>query len=397
MDQDGTPALGVGMVGYAFMGAAHSRAWRDAPRVFDLPLRPVLAAVCGRDPAGVRAAAARQGWADAVTDWRDLLKRDDVQLVDVCTPGGSHAEIAIAALESGRHVLCEKPLANTVAEAEAMAAAARAAAAHGVRAMTGFNYRRVPALALARQLVAAGRIGAIRHVRASYLQDWLVDPAFPLTWRLQAGQAGSGALGDLGAHLVDLAQYLTGELITGVSAQTTTFVAERPLAAEGGPQPGGPGPASGRVTVDDAAVFTARLGSAALATFEATRFASGRKNALRIELNGAAGSLAFDLERLNELEFFDQAEDAAVAGFRRIVVTEPSHPYLSGWWPPGHVLGWEHTFTHEVADLVAAIAAGADPAPSFADGLQVQRVLAAVAGSAADDSRWTPVPPPGQS
>jgi len=274
-----------------------------------------------------------------------------------------------------------------VAEAEAMAAAARRAAARGVRAMIGFNYRRVPALALARQLVAAGRIGTLRHVRASYLQDWLEDPAFPLTWRLQAGQAGSGALGDLGAHIVDLAQYLTGQLITGVSAMTTTFITERPL-------PGGGPPGTGPVTVDDAAVFTARLGPGALATFEATRFAAGRKNALRIELNGDRGSLAFDLERLNELEFHDQSEDAAVAGFRRILVTEPSHPYLSAWWPPGHVLGWEHTFVHEVADLVTAIAGGADPVPSFGDGLQVQRVLAAVTDSAEHDSRWTPVPAP---
>ena len=381
------PTLGVGMVGYAFMGAAHSRAWRDAPRFFSLPLRPVMAAVCGRDAAKVRAAAGRQGWADAVTDWRSLLRRDDVQLIDVCTPGDSHAEIAVAALDAGRHVLCEKPLANSVAEAEAMAAAARRAAARGVRAMIGFNYRRVPALALARQLVAAGRIGTLRHVRASYLQDWLEDPAFPLTWRLQASQAGSGALGDLGAHIVDLAQYLTGQLITGVSAMTTTFITERPL-------PGGGPPGTGPVTVDDAAVFTARLGPGALATFEATRFAAGRKNALRIELNGDRGSLAFDLERLNELEFHDQSEDAAVAGFRRILVTEPSHPYLSAWWPPGHVLGWEHTFVHEVADLVTAIAAGADPEPSFAEGLQVQRVLAAVADSAEHDSRWTPVPAP---
>jgi predicted dehydrogenase len=376
------PSLGVGLVGYAFMGAAHSRAWRDAPRVFDLPLRPVMAALCGRDAAAVRAAAQRQGWADTVTDWRALLTRDDVQLIDVCTPGDSHAEIAIAALAAGRHVLCEKPLANTVAEAEAMAAAARAAATRGVVAMAGFNYRRVPAVALARQLVAAGRIGPVRHVRASYLQDWLTDPGFPLTWRLQAAAAGSGALGDLGAHLVDLAQYLTGELITGVSALTATFVPERPR----------PGGGTGPVTVDDAALFTARLHRGAVATFEATRFAAGRKNALRIELNGALGSLAFDLERLNELEFCEL--DGELAGFRRILVTEPGHPYLSAWWPPGHVLGWEHTFTHEAADLVTAIATGADPAPSFADGLQVQRVLDAVARSAADGSRWTPVPPP---
>jgi predicted dehydrogenase len=377
------------MVGYAFMGAAHSHAWRTAPHVFDLPLRPVMAALCGRDPAAVRAAAERYGWASAVTDWHALLGRDDVQLIDVCTPGDLHAEISIAALDAGKHVLCEKPVANTVAEAEAMAEAAARAAARGIRAMVGFNYRRVPAIALARQLVAAGRLGPVRHFRASYLQDWLVDPSFPLTWRLQDARAGSGALGDLGAHIVDLAQYLTGELVVGVSGITATFVTERPLPDA--PAQDAPGSVTGPVTVDDAAAFTARLSSGALASFEATRFASGRKNALRLEINGERGSLAFDLERLNELEFHDHTEDAASAGFRRILVTEPTHPYLSGWWPPGHVLGWEHTFTHQVRDLVTAIAKGTDPKPSFADGLQVQRVLAAVANSARNDSTWTPV------
>ncbi len=235
------PVLGVGMVGYAFMGAAHSHAWRTAPHVFDLPLRPGMAVLCGRDAAAARAAARRLGWAATETDWQALIKRDDVQLVDVCTPGQLHAEVAIAALEAGKHVLCEKPLANTLAEAEAMAAAAERAAARGIRSMTGFNYRRVPALALARQLVTEGRIGQLRHVRASYLQDWLIDPSFPLTWRLQRERAGSGALGDLGAHLVDLAQYLTGELIAGVSAATATFVTERPLpeAADGTEHSGG--------------------------------------------------------------------------------------------------------------------------------------------------------------
>jgi predicted dehydrogenase len=389
-----TESLGVGMVGYAFMGAAHSQAWRTAPHAFDLPLRPVLTALCGRDRAATEAAAQRYGFGGVETDWRALLERDDVQLIDVCTPGDSHAEISIAALDAGKHVLCEKPLANTVAEAAAMAVAAARAQARGVRSMVGFNYRRVPALALARELIASGRVGEIRHVRASYLQDWLADPAFPLTWRLQKEHAGSGALGDLGAHVVDLAQYLTGQLISGVSGVAATFVPERPLP--GGALPGTTGAATGRVTVDDAVAFTARLDSGALATFEATRFASGRKNALRIEVYGARGSLAFDLERLNELEFCDNTDSAgstgpATAGFRRILVTEPGHPYLSAWWPPGHVLGWEHTFTHQVRDLVLAIDKGAGPEPSFAAGLQVQRVLQAVSASAAQDSRWTPV------
>ncbi|UYQ65557.1 Gfo/Idh/MocA family protein [Streptomyces peucetius] len=386
------PTLGVGMVGYAFMGAAHSQGWRTAGRVFDLPLRPVLAAIGGRDAAAVRAAADKHGWAAAETDWRALVARDDVQLVDVCTPGDSHAEIAIAALEAGKHVLCEKPLANSVAEAEAMVAAAERARANGQLAMVGFNYRRVPALSFARRLIAEGRLGTLRHVRVTYLQDWLVDPDFPLTWRLEREHAGSGALGDLGAHVVDLAQYLTGEVLVGVSAQLETFVRERPRleGASAGLTASG-GAARGPVTVDDAAVFTGRLASGALATFEATRMATGRKNALRLEINGEHGSLAFDLERLNELSFHDHHEPAATAGFRRILVTEAEHPYLEAWWPPGHALGYEHTFAHQARDLVEAIASGTDPVPSFADGLQVQRVLAAVEESAQKNAVYTPV------
>ena len=387
------PGPGIGMVGYAFMGAAHSHAWQSVARVFGVPLRPRMAALCGRDAAAARAAADRYGWQAAETDWRALIARDDVQLVDICAPGDVHAEIAIAALEAGKHVLCEKPLANTVPEAEAMDQAAARAARHGVRAMTGFNYRRVPAIALARRLIRDGRIGALRHVRAAYLQDWLVDPSFPLTWRLQRERAGSGALGDLGAHAVDLAQYLAGEWLTGVSGLTSTFVTERPLP--GGAE--GTGSRRGPVTVDDAALFTGRFPSGALASFEATRFAAGRKNALRIELNGERGSLCFDLERLNELAFHDHTGEAVTAGFRRILVTEPGHPYMDAWWPPGHVLGWEHTFIHQARDLLAAIAAGTDPEPSFGDGLQVQRVLAAVTDSAANASAWTPVQAPGNA
>ncbi|KOX19839.1 MULTISPECIES: Gfo/Idh/MocA family protein [unclassified Streptomyces] len=388
------PTLGIGLIGYAFMGAAHSQGWRTVGRAFDLPLRPVLAAVAGRDAGAVRAAARRHGWAAAETDWRALIARDDVHLVDVCTPGDSHAEIAVAALEAGKHVLCEKPLANSVAEAEAMAAAAARAGERGQVAMVGFNYRRVPALAHARRLVAEGRLGALRHVRLTYLQDWLVDPGFPLTWRLEREHAGSGALGDLGAHIVDLAQYLAGEPLVGVSAQLETFVRERPLLAgvSAGLRASG-GPGHGPVTVDDAAVFTGRLASGALATFEASRMAPGRKNALRLEINGERGSLGFDLERLNELSFHDHTEPAVTAGFRRILVTEPGHPYLEGWWPPGHTLGYEHTFAHQARDLVTAIAAGTAPAPSFADGLQVQRVLAAVEESAAKNAVYTPVSP----
>ncbi|SEQ13825.1 Predicted dehydrogenase [Streptomyces sp. yr375] len=396
----GKPPLRVGMVGYAFMGAAHSQGWRTVGRVFDLPRRPVLAVICGRDASAVRAAADRHGWAETETDWRALIARDDVDLVDICTPGDSHAEIAVAALAAGKHVLCEKPLANTVEEAEVMARAAETAYGQGKLAMVGFNYRRVPATALARRMVAEGRLGTLRHVRVTYLQDWLVDREFPLTWRLRRELAGSGSLGDLGAHIVDLAQHLAGERLAGVSAITETFVRQRPL-------PGGPASGlsatsaddtnsrtrtdTGTVTVDDAALFTGRFASGALASFEATRFATGRKNALRLELNGERGSLAFDLERLNELWFHDATEPGTHAGFRRILVTEPDHPYLDAWWPPGHGLGYEHTFVHQARDLVHAVAENRSPEPSFADGLQVQRVLAAVEESAEKNSVYTPI------
>jgi predicted dehydrogenase len=367
----------IGMVGHAFMGAVHSQAWRTAPHFFDLPDLE-LTAICGRDEAKVRAAADKFGWRSHETDWRALVARDDIDIVDICTPGDSHAAIAIAALQEGKHVLCEKPLANTVAEAVAMVAAAQRAPGF---AMTAFNYRRVPALALARQLVEAGRLGQIRQVRAQYLQDWLVDPDFPLTWRLSAEHAGSGALGDLGAHIIDLSQWLTGQQIVSVGALLHTFIGERPLpdSTERGP-----------VTVDDAALFTARFGGGAIGSFEATRFATGRKNAMRIEVNGSLGSLAFDFETMNELSFYDGQEPNA--GFRRILATESSHPYIDAWWPPGHGLGYEHTFTHQVRDFVTAISNNEQPRPSFADGLQVQQVLAAVQSSGQAAGAHIPVP-----
>jgi predicted dehydrogenase len=389
MTVESRPTLGVGMVGYAFMGAAHSQAWRNAPSFFDLPLVPDLAVIGGRNRAAAASVAQRFGWRDVETDWRTLIERDDVGLVDVCTPGDTHAEIAIAALQAGKHVLCEKPLANTVTEAEAMVAAAAAARAIGVRSMVGFTYRRVPAITLARRLVAAGKVGDIRHVRAQYLQDWVTDPEEPLSWRLQKDRAGSGALGDIGAHIVDLTQFVTGERITGVSALLETFVRERPLPESSSGLSGVAGTGRGEVTVDDAAVFLARFSGGALATFEATRFAAGRKNAIRIEINGSAGSLAFDFEDMNVLHVHDHTADPETAGFTRVLVTEPVHPYVSAWWPAGHLLGYEHSFTHQAVDLLTAIAEGTDPEPSFAEGLAIQRVLAAVEQSASKDSVWT--------
>ena len=396
--------LRVGMVGYAFMGAAHSQAWRTVNRVFDLPREVSMVAVAGRDAAAVGAAATRLGWAAATTDWRELIARDDIDVIDICTPGDTHAEIAIAALAAGKHVLCEKPLANTVAEAEAMVRAAATAHPSGVRAMCGFNYRRVPAVSLMRDMVAAGRVGEIRHVRAAYLQDWIVDPDFPLVWRLRKDKAGSGALGDIGAHIVDLTQFVTGQEITGVSAMTETFIRSRPVAngsaglsaaaaGPSSPSPNGDAVGHGAVTVDDAALFLARLSGGTIATYEATRFATGRRNAMRVEINGSLGSLAFDLERLNELEFFDGTAAVAEQGFTRILVTEPTHPYMAAWWPAGHIIGYEHSFTHEMRDFIAAVASGADPTPSFADGLQVQQVLDAVSRSADTGSSWIAVAP----
>jgi predicted dehydrogenase len=383
--------LGIGLIGYAFMGKAHSHAWRTAPSFFELPLAPRLRALAGRDGDAARAVAEKFGWEHVETDWRALVARDDVDVVDVCTPGDTHAEIAVAALEAGKHVLCEKPLANSVAEAEAMAVAAKAARARGVRSMVGFTYRRVPAIKLARSLVADGKLGEVRHVRAQYLQDWLIDPQAPLSWRLDKTRAGSGALGDIGAHIIDLTQYITGERIVGVSAIMETFVKERPVAASFDGLAGTAGEGTGPVTVDDAAIFLGRFSGGALATFEATRFATGRKNAIRIEVNGTDGSLAFDFEDMNVLHLLQNSDGAETAGFRRILVTEPEHPYIAAWWPPGHVLGYEHGFTHQAVDLVTAIAEGRDPEPSFADGLDVQRVLASVEESAAKDSVWTPV------
>ncbi|MEW9871575.1 Gfo/Idh/MocA family protein [Arthrobacter sp. HS15c] len=386
--------LRVAMIGHGFMGAAHSQGWRTAPRVFDLPAEPEMAVVVGRNASATAAAARKWGWAESATDWRDVIARDDIDVVDIVTPGDSHAEIAIAALEAGKHVLCEKPLANTVAEAEAMAEAAERAAARGVRAMVGFTYRRVPAVTFLRDLIAEGAVGRISHVRASYRQDWLVDPEMPLAWRLQKEHAGSGALGDIGAHAIDLAQFVTGLNLQKVSGVIDTIVKERPLldgAASGSGLSGTAGSGKGAVTVDDIAIFTGRFESGALASFEASRFATGRKNALEIEISGDKGALAFDLEDLNRVQFYDRTVPADRQGFRKIMVTEAEHPYVSAWWPAGHMLGYEHGFSHQVKDLVEGIVGNTDPHPTFADGLRVQRVLDAVERSSANDSAWTGV------
>jgi len=380
MTSSTTAPLGVAAIGYAFMGKAHSNAWRNVASFFDVPAFEQKVLV-GRDATAVAEAAAKYGWSESATDWRAVIERDDIHIIDICAPGWMHAEIAVAALEAGKHVLVEKPLANTLGEAELMTAAAAKARARGVQSMIGFNYRRVPALALAKELISEGRLGTIRHVRAAYLQDWLADAESPMTWRLRKETAGSGALGDIASHAIDQVLYLLGDSVIEVSGRLQTFVDQRP---------GADGPED--VTVDDAAWVNLSLASGAIASVEASRVATGLKNSLRLEIYGSLGSLTFDLENLNELYFMDTTLPVREQGFRRILVNEPEHPYLGAWWPQGHIIGWEHTFTHQIRDFLTAIAAGESPSPSFEEGLNVQHILAAVEESAAAKSSLIQLP-----
>jgi predicted dehydrogenase len=370
--------IGVGLLGYRFMGRAHSNAYRQVARFFDVEPVPRLRAICGRDEAAVSRAADDLGWEGYETDFARLLERDDIDLVDISTPGYTHYELAMAALQAGKHVLCEKPLANTLDEAREMARTAERA---GTVAMVSFNYRRVPAVQLAKRLVEQGRLGEIRHWRAVYLQDWLVDPEAPKSWRLDKETAGSGALGDFGAHLVDLARFLVGE-VAEVAGTTETFVEERPV--EAGSEEMSP------VTVDDGAAFLARFENRAIGTFEASRVAPGRKGKESFEINGSRGSVVFDLERMNELQVYLEDDDPDANGFRTVLVTEPEHPYMEGWWPPGHIIGYEHTFIHTVKDLLDGIRTGVSPAPTFEDGYRCQAVLDAVERSV-ESRGWTEV------
>ena len=363
--------LGVALIGYAFMGRAHSQAWRTVGAAFDVP--PIARRVIvGRDEQAVAEAARRLDWEEHATDWREAITRDDGDIVDICTPGFLHAEIAIAALEAGKHVLCEKPLANDPAEAERMVEAARAARERGQVAALGHTYRRVPALAHARDLVAAGRLGQIRQIRASYLQDWLVDAEAGMTWRLRKETAGSGALGDIGSHAIDQIQYVTGQQVTAVRGRLATMVPERPGPDRAAPRP-----------VDAAAWGAPALPRGPRPAGAASRMATGAKNELALEVYGTRGALRFDLERLDELWFLDATAPVAEQGFARVLVTEPEHPYLEGWWPQGHILGWENAFTNQARDLLLAVRSR-DPAaysPDFEDGLALQRILEAVIAS----------------
>ena len=368
----------IGIVGTKFMGRAHSNAFMDVSHFFDLPVTPVLRAACGRNAAELETFARRFDWQTTETSWERMVARDDVDLVDICTSNVTHMPIAVAAAKAGKHVLCEKPIAMNADEARQMLDAAREA---GVRHMVAFNYRRVPAIVLAKKMIEEGKIGTIRHFNAVYYQDWLVDPNSPIVWRHDVKEGGSGAHGDMNAHTVDLARYLVGE-VEAVSGAREIFVKERPLADGSG---------KGTVTADDALYFIARFRNGALGSFLATRFATGRKNYLRLEIFGSEGALIFNLERLNELEFYSRADERNEQGFRTIMVTESSHPYLRAWWPAGHIIGWEHTFIHEVRDLLLAIDKGENVHPDFYDGLRCQQVLDAAIQSAAK-GRWVQVP-----
>jgi predicted dehydrogenase len=363
----------VALIGGGFIGPVHAEALRR--------IGIELTGLLDITPERARPLAQRIGISKVYNSLDELLSDPTVGAVHIASPNHVHYEHAKRALEAGKHVLCEKPLANTLAEAREMLTAARNA---GTVNMVCFNYRRAPAVQLARKLVEEGRLGEIRHWRATYLQDFIMDPSFPLIWRLQKEVSGSGALGDIGAHIIDLAHFVVGP-ISEVTGMTKTFVEERPLeedSAGGGLSASG-GTQMGEVTVDDAAAFLARFENGAIGTFEATRFAAGRRNQNAFEVNGSKGSVAFDLERMNELEVFFTEDEPDVQGFRTVNVTEPDHPYTGAWWPPGHILGYEHTFVHTMKDLMDGIKAGKSPAPTFEDGYRCQAVLDAVERSAA--------------
>ncbi len=378
--------IGVAMVGYSFMGRTHSNAYRQVGFFYpDVPLKPVMKAVCGRTKDAVDKAAAEMGWEEAVYDFDKLLERDDIDLIDITTPNNAHVPMAIKAMKAGKHVISEKPLGMTVAECEE---AVKVAEETGRIHMLCHNYRRVPAVTLAKQLIQSGAIGDIYHWRAQYLQDWLMDPGAPLFWRCRKEVAGSGALGDLMAHSIDLALWLVGD-IDKVSGSMKTFVKERPLltSTDGG-LGGGASAEMGEVTVDDAAMALAQFSNGAVGTFECTRFAAGHKNYNCFEINGSKGSIRFNLERMNELEYYDGTDACEEAGFRTIIANDTCHPYqgLPGggprFWPAGHNIGYEHTFINTINDLLVAIDTGVQPWPNFNDGLKIQKVLAAVEASA---------------
>jgi len=376
--------LRVGLIGYKFMGRAHSNAWRQAPKFFNLKANIEMHTICGRDTAAVQAARAHLGWQFATTDWREIVESPLIDIVDIATPTFTHAEIAMAALKNGKHVLCEKPMGMNLKQCEAMLAVAKKAkGAH----MICHNYRRIPAIALAKRFLSEGTLGRIYHFRARYAQDRLADPEFPVDWRLQKATSGSGVHSDINSHIIDLARYLVGEF-TAVCGIVNTFIPERPradLLAQGTRK-------MGKVDVPDSAVFIGWMEGGVMANLEATRYAPGRRNHIEIEINGSKGSIYFDFENMNLLKYYNGDDPKDRQGFRDIIVGQRDgiQPYVSNWWPPGHGIGYEHTFVHTVADFVNACAEGKSIHPTFEDGLKNQRVLTAVEQSSAK-GKWVKV------
>lgn len=368
--------INIGIIGAQFMGRAHTNAWHDVSRFYDLPFKLVLKAACDINPSSEEFAK-RYGWETFESSWENLIKRDDIDVIDICTPNSSHMPIAVAAAREGKHIICEKPLAMDGDEAKQMYEAAENA---GVGNMTAFNYRRLPAIQQAKKMIEAGKLGRIYHFNAVYLQDFFADPDFMWLWRCDKNVAGSGAHGDMSAHIIDLARYLIGEFKT-VSGAMETFTKERPR----------PDGTLGEVTVDDAASFMAGFQNGAMGSFNVTRCASGRKNHMRLEIYGSKGSLVFNLERLNELEYFSANDMNTEQGFRNIIVTEGVHPYIKKWWPPGHIIGWEHTFIHEIGDFLMAIGSKEKIKPDFYDGYRCQQVLDSVMKSA-ETKQWKQIP-----
>lgn len=383
--------LKIGMLGYSFMGRAHSNAYNQMPCFFyPPPAKPIKEIVCGRTKSKVESFADQFGWNQIETDWKNMIKSGKIDIFDNSGPNNMHLEPNIQAAEEGIDIFCEKPLARNLDEAQKIADAVRKS---GVKAMCAFNYRRVPAVQLAKKLIDEGYIGKIYHWRAVYLQDWITDPNFPLVWRLKKEIAGSGPHGDLNAHIVDLSKYLIGD-ITQVNGMEEIFIKERPLpSGEGvglGDHTADEKQEMGEVTVDDAVLFLARFENGAIGSFEATRFATGRRNFNSFEINGSKGSVVFNLERMNELEFYSTEDPNFAQGFRTINVTEGNHPYVEKWWPAGHIIGWEHTFTHEAYDFFDAIANEKPIHPDFDDALQVQKVLERVKDSC-QSGKWESV------
>lgn len=367
------PEIGVGMLGYAFMGKAHTNAFKKIPyMVYPPPAIPKLVAICGRNEEAVREAAKRYGYQRYTTDWKDLIRDENIQLFDNGGPNDAHAEPSIAAAQAGKHILCEKPLARNAREAAQMLEAVEKT---GVVHMVAHNYRFVPAIRLAYDLIRSGQLGEIYHFRAVYLQEWIMDPNFPFVWRLDKNVSGSGALGDLGSHIIDLARFLVGEP-RKVSALAKTFIKQRPV----------PGGGTGEVTVDDAFVATVEFETGAIGTLEASRFCAGRKNHQVIEINGSKGTLVFNLERFNELEvFWKDEQPRETQGFHNVLVSESYHPFWKHWWPQGHIIGWEHTFVHEIAHLLDCIVNQKPVAPfgaTFEDGYKNAVICDAILQSA---------------